>query len=177
MSTTLAKALGIAVVAIAAEGAHFFYLSAVRASPPPPPISGSTDPGPQTTTHHPVSGAAPRAKVPANLETPSAEQAGAHLFLDNCVSCHGAPGTAPSVQGLVPAAPNLLLAGRRNDPAEVFSKVKNGIRGTAMPAWGDQLPDQSIWALAAFLHHSRGISADAFHALSTVKADPGQESP
>ena len=70
-----------------------------------------------------------------------------------------------------PAPPNLLLAGRRNDPAEVFPKVKNGIPGTAMPAWGDQLPDQSIWSLAAFLHHSRGISAADFDALSTAKAD------
>ena len=34
MSTTLARALGIAVVAIAIGGTHFFYLSAVRASSP-----------------------------------------------------------------------------------------------------------------------------------------------
>ena len=113
-------------------------------------------------------------EVPANLETPSAELAGAHVFRQNCVQCHGAPGIAATVQGMTPAAPNLLLAGRRNDPAEVFSKIKNGIPGTAMPAWGNRIPDQSIWALAAFLHHSRGVSADAFSVLSTAGTGPGE---
>jgi mono/diheme cytochrome c family protein len=80
---------------------------------------------------------------------------------------------AAAVQGLDPAPPNLLLAGRRNDPAEVFPKIKNGIPNTAMAAWGDQLSDQDIWTLAAFLHHSRGISQEGFDALSTAEA-PGQ---
>ncbi|WP_254016572.1 c-type cytochrome [Mesorhizobium escarrei] len=117
---------------------------------------------------------AARVELPENLETPQAEQTGAHLFRENCVQCHGAPGIAATVQGMTPAPPNLLRTGRRNDPAEVFSKIKNGIPGTAMPAWGDQIPDQSIWALAAFLHHYRGISADAFDALSTTEAEPGE---
>jgi mono/diheme cytochrome c family protein len=76
-----------------------------------------------------------------------------------------------------PAPPNLLLAGRRNDPAEVLPKIKNGVPGTAMPAWGAQLPDRSLWALAAFLHQSRGIQAGAFVALSMTKANAGPGEP
>ena len=51
-----------------------------------------------------------------------------------------------------------------------------GIAGTAMPAFGNSLPDQSLWSLAAFLHHSRGISAADFNALSAAKADAAEES-
>ena len=149
MLVRLLKTLGIAVTAIAFGGLSFLYLDRF-------------DPKVVTVAH----AATAQAEVPADLETPGAIRAGARLFRENCVSCHGAPGIAPSVHGLTPAPPNLLLAGRRNNPAEVFPKVKNGIRGTAMPAWGDQLPDQSIWALAAFLHHSRGISEADFAALN-----------
>lgn len=109
-------------------------------------------------------------RIPANLETPQALQAGAHHFQENCVPCHGAPGIAPSITGLSPAPPNLLAAHRRNEPADVFGKVENGITGTAMPAFRGNLSDGSIWAIAAFLHHSRGITAEAFAALSAANA-------
>jgi mono/diheme cytochrome c family protein len=111
-----------------------------------------------------------KVQVPANLETPQAVQAGAHQFRETCVRCHGAPGIAPSITGLSPAPPKLLAAGRRNEPADVFDKVENGIAGTAMPAFRGSLSDESIWNIAAFLHHSRGIPADAFAALTTAKS-------
>jgi mono/diheme cytochrome c family protein len=116
---------------------------------------------------------APPAQAPPNLETSDAVESGARLFRENCVQCHGAPGVPAVVQGLKPAPPNLLAAGRRNDPAEIFLKVKDGIAGTAMPAFGDILSDESRWSLAAFLHHSRGISAGAFDALGKAKAETG----
>jgi mono/diheme cytochrome c family protein len=111
-----------------------------------------------------------RVRVPANLETPQVVQAGAQHFRETCAACHGAPGVASSITGLSPAPPNLLAAHRRNDPADVFGKVENGITGTAMPAFRGNLSDRSIWEIAAFLHHSRGITADAFAALSAAKA-------
>ena len=174
MLARLLQALGIAVVAFLAGGPLFFHMSGSRGSPLGP-IAMSAGHVPQTAMPSAIAAtAAARVEVPENLETPAAEQSGARLFRENCVQCHGAPGLAATVQGLSPAPPNLLLGGRRNDPAEVFSKIKNGMPGTAMPAWGDQIPDQSIWALAAFLHHSRGISADAFHTLSTARTEPGE---
>lgn len=174
MFARLLQALGIAVVAVPACGLIFSHMSGSHGYPLVS-IAMSAAHAPQTTMPRTLAAmAATRVEVPANLETLPAEQTGAHLFRENCVPCHGAPGLAATVQGLSPTPPNLLLAGRRNDPAEVFSKIKNGIPGTAMPAWGDRVPDQSIWALAAFLHHSRGISADAFDALSTAEVGPGE---
>jgi mono/diheme cytochrome c family protein len=170
MLLRLFQNLGIAIMAIVFEGLLLLYLNSSDASPLAQ-AGPSIAPAPHTEMPHPVLAAAVRVPVPAGLETPEAVQAGAHLFRENCVSCHGAPGIASSVQGLVPAPPNLLLAGRRNDPVEVFPKVKNGIPGTAMPAWSDQLPDQSIWSLAAFLHHSRGISVADFDALTMAETD------
>lgn len=111
-----------------------------------------------------------KVQVPANLETPQAVQAGAHQFRETCVRCHGAPGIAPSITGLSPAPPELLAAHRRNEPVDVFGKVKNGIAGTAMPAFRGSLSDDSIWNIAAFLHHSRGITMDAFAALTAANA-------
>jgi len=166
---------GIAIIAIVSGGLLFLYLNGSDASPAAP-VGSSVAPALHTEMPHPVPAAVARVQVPGNLETPEAVQAGAHLFRENCVQCHGAPGIPPVVQGMSPAAPNLLLAGRRNDPAEVFPKIKNGIPGTAMPAWADQLPDQRVWSLAAFLHHSRGISAADFNALSTAETDASQES-
>jgi mono/diheme cytochrome c family protein len=114
-------------------------------------------------------------RVPANLETPQAVQAGAHQFRETCVRCHGAPGIAPSISGLSPAPPKLLAAHRRNEPADIFGKVENGIAGTAMPAFRGSLSDESIWNIAAFLHHSRGITVDAFAALTTAKSTANRQ--
>ena len=139
--------------------------SSVRLGHSSPPRSSSQSatmaPRPQATRH---------VRVPANLETPQVVQAGAQHFRETCAACHGAPGVASSITGLSPAPPNLLAAHRRNDPADVFGKVENGITGTAMPAFRGNLSDRSIWEIAAFLHHSRGITADAFAALSAAKA-------
>jgi mono/diheme cytochrome c family protein len=175
MLVRLIQGLGIAIIAIVFEGLLFLYLNRSDASPLAQ-VGSRIAPAPHAEMPHAALAAAVRVPVPADLVTPEAVQAGAHLFRENCVQCHGAPGIAPTIQGMKPPAPNLLLAGRRNDPAEVFPKVKNGIPGTAMPAWGDQLPDQSIWSLAAFLHQSRGISQAEFDALITAEPDASQES-
>jgi mono/diheme cytochrome c family protein len=107
-------------------------------------------------------------QLPSDLETPNNVRSGARLFRENCVVCHGAPGMprSDSAQELRPSPPDLLRAGRRNDPAEVFLTIRNGVKTTAMPAFGEILPDEEIWTLAAFLHASRGIAAQEFQALS-----------
>ncbi|MDB5411548.1 MAG: cytochrome class protein [Rhodospirillales bacterium] len=107
-------------------------------------------------------------QLPLELETPNNLRSGARLFRDNCVVCHGAPGMprSESAQQLQPSPPDLLRAGRRNDPAEMFLTIRNGVKTTAMPAFGEILPDEEIWTLAAFLHASRGIAALDFQALS-----------
>jgi mono/diheme cytochrome c family protein len=168
------RAYGIVLIALSCGGAVYSYKSAVHA-PSLALISSSAASSQGAAARSFVPTVTAPAQVLASAETPQAVQAGAHLFRESCIQCHGAPGVAALVHGLTPAPPNLLAVGRRNDPAEVFLKITNGIAGTGMPAFGNILSDQSRWSLARFLHHSRGISANAFDALSTAKADTGQQ--
>ena len=169
-------AFGIILIAISGGGLLFFHEGAFHASSLAP-ISSGVAASQSATAAAFVPAATTPAQVLASAETSQAVQKGAHLFRESCVQCHGAPGVPALVLGLTPAPPNLLAAGRRNDPAEVFLKVTNGIAGTGMPAFGNTLSDQSRRSLAAFLHHSRGISASAFDALSEAKVDTGQQGP
>jgi mono/diheme cytochrome c family protein len=129
---------------------------------------------PHKTLTEPATYRSPALQPPPDLETPENVRTGARLFRDNCVLCHGAPGMEPSKasRDLRPSPPNLLRAGRRNDPAEVFLTVRSGIKGTAMPAFAGILPDEQIWSVAAFLHKSRGITASDFRQLN--RSEPGK---
>jgi mono/diheme cytochrome c family protein len=161
------QAFGVAVIVF---GWPWLAGTSSRVACAAPSIGVNGQSPPQPVTVRPVDATSQQMPIPTHLETPQAVRAGAQLFRDNCVVCHGAPGIAPSVQGLTPAPPNLLAAHRRNEPADVFHKVENGIAGSAMPSFRGRLTDQNIWQLAGFLHHSRGITAADFTALSTTNA-------
>jgi len=102
------------------------------------------------------SGAAAPANPFANNQ--AAIQEGETVFNQNCTMCHGARGAGGE---LGPA----LASGWRNDSrgsdAQVFNTIKNGIRGTAMPAWGGKLMDDQIWKIAAYIRVLRGTAIDS----------------
>lgn len=108
--------------------------------------------------------------VAADLETPARVAAGARLYAANCAVCHGAPGVPlPAIgAGIYPEAPSLLKATRKNRPNQVFFVAKYGIKMTGMPAFGKTHGDDDLWALAAFLHKERGVSAEDYAALLTA---------
>ncbi len=104
-------------------------------------------------------------EVPPGLETPQAVKAGARLFGEYCVVCHGGPGLERTAiaQGLNPRPPDLFRAGRRPlDMDEAFWFVKNGVKMTAMPGFGKTLADEKIWSIAAFLRTAPGMSPQDF---------------
>lgn len=109
--------------------------------------------------------------VPTDLETPARVAAGAKLYAANCAVCHGAPGVPlPAIgTGIYPEAPSLLKATRKNRPHQVFFVAKYGIKMTGMPAFGKSYGDDDLWALAAFLHKERGVSADDYATLVATK--------
>ncbi|MGF6782550.1 mono/diheme cytochrome c family protein [Paraburkholderia sp. GAS334] len=51
----------------------------------------------------------------------------------------------------------------------MFWVIKNGVKMTAMPAFGKTQDDQTIWDLTAYLYKGRGISAQDFEKLSAAK--------
>ena len=105
--------------------------------------------------------------VPADIMSAENIQAGARLYDSTCAYCHGAPGRPLSSigQGILPLAPPLLDAHRRNNPQEMFWVMKNGVRMTAMPSFGKTQSDQTLWQMAAFLQKEHGISSQDYNAL------------
>ena len=72
---------------------------------------------------------------------------------------------ATSPRGLYPPAPDLASAGARHTDAELFWIIKNGIKMSGMPAWGETHSDEELWALAAFVDDLPEMSASEYRAL------------
>lgn len=88
-----------------------------------------------------------------------------------CIICHLAPGLEPSELsvGLYPQAPLFFKKTPVTEEKEklriikeYFWVIKNGIKMTAMPAWGPTHDDEFIWAMAVFIHKLRGMTAEEY---------------
>lgn len=98
-------------------------------------------------------GGAPGAP-PGLLASREAQQAGADIFATNCAICHGENGDGHGQrrEGMVPPPANLKLP-PWSDPGSAgkeFLAIRNGVRGTAMPAW-PSLSDRQIWDVVAYI--------------------------
>lgn len=105
--------------------------------------------------------------LPENLIDSLNLTTGFNHYNEMCIGCHGAPGMDPAevVKGLYPEPPllhNLQEAENDNETneetdeetREFFWIIKNGVRMTAMPAFGPTHSDQKIWAITAFVSHT-----------------------
>jgi putative heme-binding domain-containing protein len=89
---------------------------------------------------------------------PQAVALGKALYDQHCAACHGAnAGAGERAPAIVSTATS--MRGQRSD-AQLMAIVKNGIPGSAMPAWGNRLSDGDIAALGAFIHALRGSALD-----------------
>jgi cytochrome c oxidase cbb3-type subunit 3 len=79
---------------------------------------------------------------------PAALEAGQRRFRQLCSSCHGRDGEGGQGEG---QGPNLMNSWevRRAKDAQLFNSVKNGVKGTLMPAF--PLPDPQVWELVALV--------------------------
>ena len=92
--------------------------------------------------------------------------AGAHIYREQCAVCHGNWGLPASTiaKGMFPPPPQLLApkTGVTDDPVgETHWKVKNGIRLTGMPGFGDGLSDTEIWQVSLLLLHAHELPRKA----------------
>ncbi|MFB6373467.1 MAG: cytochrome c, partial [Bradymonadaceae bacterium] len=87
---------------------------------------------------------------------------GRDLYVRYCQTCHGAEG-----RGDGPAAESMetkprdftsghfkfasTIAGLPPTDGDLFRTIAQGVPGTAMPAWGNRLDDDEIWALVAYV--------------------------
>jgi len=97
-------------------------------------------------------------------------------YRDSCVYCHGAPGVDATnwAQGITPEPPYLADTVRGWHPAELFWIVRNGVKMTAMPAFGKHLSDQDIWGVVGFIQRLPGMSAAEYTRLAQEADQAGQ---
>ncbi|HWU56632.1 MAG TPA: c-type cytochrome [Rhizomicrobium sp.] len=89
---------------------------------------------------------------------PQAVAQGKALYDQHCTACHGAnAGAGERAPAIVSTATG--MRGARSD-AQLMAIVKNGIPGTAMPAWGNRLSDSDIADIGAFVRALRGTALD-----------------
>jgi mono/diheme cytochrome c family protein len=99
------------------------------------------------------------ASVPADyagLTNPlgtDAVNAGADVFKNNCVACHGSQGRGdgPASTSLDPAPKNLPELSTIVTDDYLFWRISTGREGTAMVAWKGVLTDEQIWQVVSFI--------------------------
>ena len=103
--------------------------------------------------------------------------AGAHVYGENCATCHGLHGK-PSAFGahMFPDAPPLwekhqhgadTIMGVTDDPlGETYWKVANGIRLTGMPAYKELLTETEMWQVTLLLSNADKPLPPGQHDLS-----------
>lgn len=79
-------------------------------------------------------------------------------FADHRATCHANDGSGrtPIGKNVYPKAPDLRLAETQSmSDGELFWVIHNGIRFTAMPAWGEGEPEKDLdsWKLVHFIRH------------------------
>ena len=97
------------------------------------------------------------AASPALAQSQTVDQ-GKALYDQHCTACHGAnAGAGERAPAIVSAATS--MRGARSD-VQLAAIIRNGIPGTAMPAWSSRLSDSDIAAIGAYIHALRGTALD-----------------
>jgi hypothetical protein len=104
--------------------------------------------------------------------TPEVLQESLEHFADHCATCHANDGSGqtPIGKNVYPKAPDLRLDDTQSlSDGELFWVIHNGIRFTAMPAWGEGDPekDHDSWKLVHFIRYLPKITP---HELEEMKA-------
>jgi len=90
-------------------------------------------------------------------------EAGAHIYMADCASCHGTPqNDAPFAKHMYPKAPQLWKRGGQDNSIGItetetgrsYWKVAHGIRLTGMPAYSNTLTETQIWQVTLLLKHA-----------------------
>lgn len=111
------------------------------------------------------------------LDDPQLIMNGFRHYREMCVGCHLAPGiTSTEIRkGLMPEAPVLAEEAEEWTPAELFWVIKNGVKMTAMPAWGPTHSNEDIWAMVAFIEKLPHMSAEEYERMDTTAGPAAEE--
>ncbi|MDH4098031.1 MAG: c-type cytochrome [Nitrospira sp.] len=98
-------------------------------------------------------------------------------FADHCAICHGNNGSGETRIGknVFPRVPDLRLEDTQSmSDGELFFMIHNGIRFTAMPAWGEGEMDQDTgsWKLVHFIRHLRQLTPEELDRMKSLIPKP-----
>ncbi len=105
--------------------------------------------------------------------TPEAlAEARAH-WADHCAQCHANDGSGQTEMGrnTYPPAPDMRLpATQRLTDGELFYIIQNGVRFTAMPAWGGggERDAMDSWKLVRFIRHLPSVTDEEKRAMEKL---------
>lgn len=100
-------------------------------------------------------------------------QDGLAHFADHCATCHAnnGSGQTPIGKNVYPKAPDLRESPTQNmSDGELFWVIHNGIRFTAMPAWGEGDPEQDLdsWKLVHFIRHLPKLTPQELETMKSL---------
>lgn len=109
--------------------------------------------------------------TPPTLSQADIFEGGSH-FKGMCEECHGGPGVRPEdfATAIYPAPPDLAKETDDLSLAEVFWIVKNGLKMSAMPAFGKYRRDQELWEIAWFVKNMSKVDPSQYAALPNARA-------
>lgn len=170
----IALAVGLFLAVVAAAALAFVYSGVYDVSATSPHFD-ITYRVMKTVREQSINRQARDVKVP-DLDDPEKVHKGFRNFHAMCVTCHGAPGAAPSEisKGLYPEAPSLVDAAKRRTPAELFTIIKRGIKMSGMPAWEPTHSGEEMWALVAFLNQFPAMPPNEYQEAVEYYAKSGK---
>lgn len=168
----------VVLVALSLSGFAFIY-SGVYNVTATEEHSGLSKWALHTTMKKSVQARAADITVPDNFASEDMIRQGAKAYDQLCAACHLKPGQENTLlrQGLNPTPPSLLEDGHFA-PEEEFWVIKNGIKMTGMPAWGNTHDDEDLWELTAFVQELPGMTESQYERLvaqSETGADDGHD--
>jgi len=112
------------------------------------------------------------ASNPVPLTSDLMKEALSH-FADHCATCHANDGSGrtPIGKNVYPKAPDLRLPETQGmSDGELFWVVHNGIRFTAMPAWGESEPERDMdsWKLVHFIRHLPTLTPEELEEMKAL---------
>lgn len=154
---SLAFVSGAAAALIALVLCGFLYL---KFGHPPVATADPSFPFEAQIVHVPL-----HARIDREMETApfsGSEQvyvAGAHIYAQQCASCHGTPGhDVAFAASMFPRTPQLWKQHRPgvvgvsdDEPGETYWKVRNGIRLSGMPSYQKVLSTDQMWQVSLLL--------------------------
>jgi mono/diheme cytochrome c family protein len=118
-----------------------------------------------------------RNPVPSSI--PGLEQGMSH-FADHCAICHANDGSGRTTIGMntYPQSPDMREQNTQSlTDGEIYYIIRNGIRFTAMPGWGEgeSEDDEETWNLVHFIRHLPGITPEEIEKMREMNPKTASE--